>query len=52
MKVSLYLDDIKRLRDHAIRAGTLLQWSKIAIEWMEQAQKKIEELQGNKNETH
>lgn len=46
--MNLDVEDMKALRERALKAGTLFQWSEIAIEWIEAANEKIKELSKEK----
>lgn len=43
-KITIDLDGIKNLREHALRAGTLAGWAEIAVEYMEQMNTAWKEL--------
>jgi len=51
MKVSITLEDVKRLHDLSKQNDTLEAWAELALEWMESAQTHINNLtEGRKNE--
>ena len=42
--VTITVKDLKVLREHALKAGTWVEWSELALEWCEQADAKIKKL--------
>lgn len=44
MKVGINIDGMENLRQHALKAGTLQQWSELAMDWMRAAEAEVERL--------
>ena len=46
-KVNIDLDYLRTLHEHALRIGTVENWSKLALQWAESANAEIHRIQEN-----